>query len=203
MPSIRTSSLAFALRAQYPLLNGAIVGCNVWQQHLEATMRVLASLFILSGMASCAIPSRAQNPHKSNLSPKVLSAKTVYFKDATGHAAVGERALRQLKKWGRFQIVANREKADLVIVLSETPSNGAIIVSGGQTGTIDSNGHVEEDAVPTYGNAAPVRYAYLTVVDRETGDVLWSDAHRWGGLLTGFNSAGESLIKEFEKQCKK
>ncbi len=76
-------------------------------------------------------------------------------------------------------------------------------MSGGQTGTIDKNGNIDEDRVPNYNKQAPVRYAYLTVIDPKTGENLWSDSRRWGGLLTGFNSAGERLVRELEKQTKK
>jgi len=76
-------------------------------------------------------------------------------------------------------------------------------MSGGQTGTIDSRGHVEEDPIPHYGPQSHTRYAYLTVIDARTGDKLWSEEHVWGGLLTGFNSVGNRVIKDLEKQTKK
>src|SRR4029077_11386493 len=99
-----------------------------------------------------------------------------------------------LKKWGRFQIVQDRKQADLTIVLSADPyKGGKIIVSGRQTGTIN-NGNIHEDTVPNYNKQAPLRYVYLTVIDSKNGEKLWTDSHQWGGLLTGFNSAGERLV---------
>jgi hypothetical protein len=59
------------------------------------------------------------------------------------------------------------------------------------------------DSVPTYNMSAPTRVAYLTVIDPCTGIKLWSDSHIWGGLPTGFNSAGERLISMFRKQVEK
>ena len=137
-------------------------------------------------------------------SAKIRSAESVYFDDQTGAAAVGKKAIEELKKWGRFRIANDRTEADLVMLLSSDPYTGQnVIVSGGQTGTIGPNGDVREDRVPTYGKLAPVRYAYLTVIDPRTGEALWNGSHRWGGLLTGFNSAGERLVKKFEKEIKK
>ena len=137
-------------------------------------------------------------------SAKIRSAESVYFDDQTGAAAVGKKAVEELKKWGRFRIANDRTEADLVMLLSSDPYSGQkIIVSGGQTGTIGPDGDVREDRVPTFGKLAPVRYAYLTVIDPRTGEELWSGSHRWGGLLTGFNSAGERLVKKFEKETKK
>jgi hypothetical protein len=137
-------------------------------------------------------------------SPKIQSAKTVYFDDQTGVDAVGAAALAQLKKWGRFQVVQDKNLADLVLLLSADPYHGGyIIFASGQTGSVDSRGNVQEDRVPSYNKQAPVRDAYLTVIDPKTGKNLWSDSHVWGGLLTGANSVGERLVKKLEKQIGK
>jgi hypothetical protein len=137
-------------------------------------------------------------------SPKIQSAKTVYFDDQTGVDAVGAAAMAQLKKWGRFQIVQDKNLADLVLLLSADPYHGGyIIFASGQTGSVDSSGNVQEDRVPNYNKQAPVRDAYLTVIDPKTGKNLWSDSHVWGGLLTGANSVGERLVKKLEKQIGK
>jgi hypothetical protein len=137
-------------------------------------------------------------------SPRILSARTVYFENQTGSVAVGNNALARLKKWGKFQIVSDREHADLVFLLSaDSYTGGKIIMAGGQTGTIDSRGHVEEDPIPNYARQTRTRYAYLTVIDATNGGKLWSEEHLWGGLLTGFNSVGSRLVKDLEKQTKK
>lgn len=137
-------------------------------------------------------------------SPKILLSKTLYFWNTTGSDAVATRAVAQLKRWGRFQLKSDPKTADLLLVLSaDAYRGGNVIVSGGQTGTVDDQGHIKEDKVPDYNKQPPTRYAYLTVVDAQTGDNLWSDQHLWGGLLTGFDSVGARLVKEFEKQMKK
>src|SRR5436853_7604198 len=103
----------------------------------------------------------------------------------------------------RFLIVIDRKQDDLIFILSAAPyKRGYIIAFVAQTGTIE-NGHIEDDRVPNYDKQAPVRYVFLTVLDPKTGDTLWSDSHRWGGLLSGFNTAGERLIKKLENQTKK
>ncbi len=131
----------------------------------------------------------------------IVSAKTIYFEDKSGDDAVGKKASAELSRWGRFQIVQDLKKADLLILLSTEPSRGGnLILSGGQTGTLDSEGRIEEDRVPNYNKQAPVRYAFLTVIEAQTGKNLWNTSERWGGLLTGFDSVCERLIKEFEKQ---
>jgi hypothetical protein len=135
--------------------------------------------------------------------PRILSAKSVYFSNQTGSDNVGKNALTQLKKWGKFSLIADPKRADLIFLLSADPYKGGnIIFASGQTGSIN-DGHITEDPAPNYNKQSPTRYAYLTVIDRKTGDNLWSDKRLWGGLLTGFNSVGERLIKELENQSKK
>jgi hypothetical protein len=137
-------------------------------------------------------------------SPRILTAKTIYFDNQTGSDVVGKQALIQLKNWAKFRIVQDWKQADLVLVLSAQPYRGGnIILSGGQTASIGSSGQIAEDKIPNYNKQSPTRYAYLTVIDPKTEENLWSAAHLWGGLLTGFNSVGARLVKELEKQCEK
>jgi|SRR5208282_3056983 len=149
------------------------------------------------GIMVAASSGLAQNEIEN---PKAIaSAKTIYFEDQSGVDAVGKKALTELSKWGRFQIVPDRKNADLIVELETDPHQGGnLVMSGGQTGTIDSHGHVEEDPIPNRNKLAPVKYAFLTVMDAHTGKTLWSASQRWGGLLTGFDNVGEHLIKEFE-----
>jgi hypothetical protein len=160
----------------------------------------ISLMFILTGFLALA-PVRGQK--QMTQSPRILSAKTAFFDNQTGSDAVGKNALAQLRKWGKFQLVTDRKQADLIFLLSADPYKGGnVTFASGQTGSVE-NGHVTEDAVPNYNKQSPTRYAYLTVIDPKTGDNLWSDKHLWGGLLTGFNSVGERLIKELKSQTKK
>jgi len=137
-------------------------------------------------------------------SSKILSAKSVYFDNRTGANAVGAAAVTELKKWGRFQVVPDKKLADLILLLSADPYHGGyIIFASGQTGTVDADGHVQEDVVPNYNRLAPVRDAYLTVIDPSSGNNLWTDSHVWGGLLTGKNSVGARLVQKLQRQIEK
>ena len=88
----------------------------------------------------------------------------------------------------------------MILLLTTDPDHGGnLILSGGQTGTIDSRGRVDEDPVPIYDKLEPVRYAFLIVTDARSGAKVWESSQRWGGLLTGSDSAGERLVKQFLK----
>ncbi len=167
-------------------------------------MRTTAYLLAVFILASLPLPISVQAQKQLAQSPRIMSAKSIYFDDRTGVDAVAKRALNEIKKWGRFRIVQDRKMADLILLLSANPYKGGyIIMSGGQTGTIDVHGKINVDPIPNYNKQAPVRYAYLKLIDPKTGENLWSDSHRWGGLLTGFNSVGARLVKELEEQTKK
>jgi len=158
-------------------------------------------VFIMTNLIA---PISAQAQKQSLKSPKIFSAKTIYFDNQTGVDAVGIAALAQLGKWGRFQVVKDKKVADLIFLLSADPYQGGYIVfASGQTGTVDADGHVQQDRVPNYNRRAPVRDAYLTVIDPGSGQNLWSDSHVWGGLLTGANSAGARLVRKLQKQIGK
>jgi TonB family protein len=163
---------------------------------MQPSTHLLAVCFVVSLVAASSALAQ-----KEITDPRaIVTAKTVYFDDKSGVDAVGKKASAELSKWGRFQIAQDRKKADLIMVLSTDPQRGGNLILSGQTGTIDSQGHVSEDPVPNYNKLAPVRYVFLTVTDARTGNALWSDSRRWGGLLTGFESAGEHLVQEFEKE---
>ena len=104
---------------------------------------------------------------------------------------------------GKISNCNGPKEADLILLLSADPYKGGnITFASGQTGSIN-DGHITKDPVPNYDKQSPTRYAYLTVIDPETGDNLWSGKRLWGGLLTGFNSVGERLIKKLENQTRK
>jgi hypothetical protein len=167
-------------------------------------MRISVRLLVVLVLAGLISTSSSTAQKQLARSPRILSARTVYFDNQTGSDAIGKSALAQLKRWGKFQIVPDRKQADLIFFLSADPYRGGnIIMSGGQTGSVDSHGRMEEDPIPDYNKQSPTRYAYLTVIDAKTGDNLWSEKRLWGGLLTGFNSVGNRLIKDLEKQTKK
>ncbi len=162
-------------------------------------MRILGPLslvFLLLCFPAVAQKERAR-------SPRILNAKTVYFFNRTGSLEVGTEALIALKKWNKYQIVTDRNQADLIFLLDCDPYLGAdILYSGGQTGTVHDDGRITQDRVPNYTKMRPTRYAYLYVIDTTNGHSLWSAHRPWGGLLTGFNSAGARLIRKLEKQTK-
>lgn len=129
------------------------------------------------------------------LAPKILSAKTVYIDNQSGQASLGDRAFQQITKWGRWKVISDRQSADLILLLSAHQYNRGSVTS--TTGRVDDNGNIN-----TTGNTSTmsVGYTYITVVDPQTGDNLWSESKRWGNLYTGFHSATKGIIDELMKR---
>jgi hypothetical protein len=153
-----------------------------------------------AAVLAAAIPVQGQR--KMAQSPEMKAAKTVYFDNRTAVDAVGTEAVKELKKWGRFQLLTSKSKADLIFLLTADPYKGGyIVLANGQTGTMN-DGKFEEDRVPNYNVQAPVRDVYLSVIDPKDGSLVWSGTHVWGGVLTGVNSAGARLVKKLEKEMK-
>ena len=150
------------------------------------TLLILA-LFV--ALATIAIPASAQNKKLPQISPKILSAKTAYFENQTGNSAVGNKALSELQKWGRFKLTIDPKSADVVILLSAVRYSSGMIFLGKK--------------LDTDPNSAPPEFAYLTLADPSTEESLYTDSCRWGGVLTGVNSAGARLIKNLKKQIQK
>lgn len=166
--------------------------------HLALTSLNLASLLL----ASLTLASSAAAQKEFARSAQIMYAKTIFFSNQTNSSAVGANALAQLKKWGKYQIVQDQKHADLIFLLSLDPYRGGGINSKSPpSGDLD-DGDISSGKGPKWNQQKPTRYAYLTVIDPKTGEGLWSAEHIWGGLLTGFNSVGERLVKELENQTK-
>ena len=148
----------------------------------------LAATFVLvSGFLTGAAAQRRA------LAARLFTAKSVYFDNQTGFTAVGDDAVRELQKWGRFQVVRRRDDAELIFVLTSEVF----------TDDLDKppySGDFEPDLLRLPHKPA---YAYLTVLDAVSGRKLWASSHNWGGLLTGFNSAGRRLVSRLRKQLER
>jgi hypothetical protein len=118
-----------------------------------------------------------------------MAAKFVYFDNETGYAAVGRDTERELTEWGRFQVVGQAD-AQLLIVLSTEEFTDDEFPPA-EVGNFDPS---------TLKLPRKPLNAFLTVIDKATGDRVWIDSRPWGGLLTGANSAGRRLIARFRKR---
>jgi hypothetical protein len=154
-----------------------------------AIVLLLLSPCIIHAQAKFPPPPRA--PKRPAISAKILAAKSVYFDNQTGDSAVGREALRELNLWGRFEVVGNAQAQLLLVLSTEEFTDDDFPNDGG--GFDPSTLHLPRKPLN----------AFLTVIEKATGDRLWIDSRPWGGLLTGENSAGRRLIARFRKRVEK
>ena len=163
-----------------------------WSFGVKMRKRVGLLALLFTASSGFIFPASAQNSRY--LPSRLLTAKLIYFENQTGFAAVGGDAVREIEKWGRFKVVQSRDQAELVFVLSSEDESRTI-------------GDPEGDRRFGPDLSFNFRYrpanAYLTVDDAITGERLWSGRHLWGGLLTGFNSAGRRLVHKLRKQIER
>src|SRR5258707_3326410 len=79
---------------------------------MSKALFLIAFLFLYS-----ASPCFSKNKVHAPLPGSVLSAKTVYVENH-GSAKDADSAYQELSKWGRWEIVQDRARADLVLILS-------------------------------------------------------------------------------------
>jgi len=130
------------------------------------------------------VPSIWAKTHEQPPFPeKILEANTVYL-DCDCRKEMTESvksALPEVLSWGRFQVVQDREDADLIFLFSTHDYLGDYFTRDGP------------DKRPPY-----VDYTILTVIDGRTGEGLWTDNRRWGYMLV--SKASRDLVQELRGQ---
>jgi hypothetical protein len=142
-------------------------------------MKNMAQVLIVLAWASSLSASVAQKP----VPAKVMEARSVLIvcECPRGLAVAEGRAIHELALWGRFQIVHQRDAADLVFLFSGNPYLGDYLTRDGP------------DPRPV-----AIDFTIMTLVDPKTGASLWSDSRRWGSWRV--NSATKDLIAELKDQ---
>jgi hypothetical protein len=129
---------------------------------------VLTVLFVLA----CGVAARAQKKDEMPPLPaRLLEAKKVFLLVDTdwaeGHT---KNAYKELKKWGRFEIVANREDADLIFSITNRDA-GAVTIS---TGSVSGNANYATGTA--VGIPVMLHDYFLRVYDREKGTLLFASS---------------------------
>jgi len=131
-------------------------------------MKSLALAALVALMVSPCLAKHAPLPEK------LLTAKTIFVENHGG-ARLGDQAYAELTKWGRFQIVTDRAKADVVLQVSEHAGQ----TSWGQTQTYDPNMKTGTNTTGgwKYGTAtsSSAGESHVSVLDAKTSDALYSN----------------------------
>jgi len=114
------------------------------------------------------------------ISPKILQAKSAFLDcDCRKEMAASvPSALPELLDWGRYEVVRDRNHADLILLFAMNPYLGDYFTRDGP------------DKRP-----ALVDYTILSVIDGHTGELLWNDYRRSG--YARVRAASKALMHEF------
>jgi outer membrane protein assembly factor BamB len=133
------------------------------------------------------------------LPDKVIAAKTVFFMNQSGTARFGDDLYRQLKVWNRWEIVTDKEKADLILVLSPSDTVPVVITTASVTASRQTASGTQ---VTTAGNI-DTQHWHLYVIDAKTGENLWrADASMGGTLWRSWGSIAKSLLSDIQKRTR-
>jgi len=171
----------------------------------RTTLLSMTSLVLLVTFAAASLYAKDEAPP-----PEVLSAKTVYVLARIGNVGAGKnkpddkRAKSQvskaLQKWGRYQVVDQPEKADLVLIVTEghTGTYGSTYsLPGGNLGSGGGSGNPVNTAAPDVLSDTLAIY--------KAGAVDESAAPLWKGTESGddWDWPAERVVKKFRKAVEK
>jgi hypothetical protein len=135
---------------------------------------------------------------RPTLPQAVTSSHSLFLQNETGFPELEYTALLELNKWGRFEVVASQDKADLVLVL--TSGTHVRAIPDGQFPRATGLNAFTEESVPP-------GHTKIALVDPKTGSTLWSDLHKTEGgkvksghLLDGLRQAFEEYEKARNKK---
>src|SRR5712692_2055245 len=100
---------------------------------------IVASVLLVFTFVITSSPAQTQqttgNDKYAPLPDKVAKAKTVFYVNDTGNSRFGDDLYKELKKWNHWQVLTDRSKTDLVLVLSQRETVEGVIATGAATGT--------------------------------------------------------------------
>jgi hypothetical protein len=153
--------------------------------------------FALLGVALFSAVAIAGQKEYAPLPDKVVAARTVVLVNESGTARFGDDLYRQIKAWDRWQVVTDRGKADLILVLSPSDTVPVVVSSASATA---SGQTVYGTGVTAKGNMQ-TQHWHLYVMDSKTGENLWTaDASMGGKLWRSWGSIAKSLLADIQKR---
>ncbi len=153
--------------------------------------------FALLGLALFSAVAVAGQKEYAPLPDKVVAARTVVLVNESGTARFGDDLYRQIKAWNRWQVVTDRGKADLVLVLSPSDTVPVVLSSASATASEQT---VYGTGVTARGNME-TQHWHLYVMDAKTGESLWrADASMGGKLWRSWGSIAKSLLSDIQKR---
>lgn len=147
----------------------------------------------------CTLIAVAEKKIYAPLPDKVVAAKTVFFINESGTARFGDDLYRQIKTWNRWDVVTDRGKADLILVLSPSDTVPVVVTTASAT----ASGQSASGTRMTAAGNMQTQHWHLYVMDAKTGENLWrADASMGGKLWRSWGSIAKSLLSDIQERLK-
>jgi hypothetical protein len=125
------------------------------------------------------------------LPEKLAHAKTAFLENRSGDQKLADNIYGQITDWERWAFVTDRGRADILLILTNEESFAGVMTTGSATAIGRS----------AYGTAIGIplsqEYVYLHIVDRETGDVLWTAKSR---VKIGAGRTAGTLVSDLKER---
>jgi outer membrane protein assembly factor BamB len=154
---------------------------------------------VFGALLLCSLIAVAEKKIYAPLPDKIVAAKTVFFINESGTARFGDDLYRQIKSWNRWEVVGDRGKADLVLVLSPSDTVPVVITTSSAT----ASGQSASGTTMTADGNMQTQHWHLYVMDAKTGENLWrADASMGGKLWRSWGSIAKSLLSDIQQRLK-
>ncbi len=165
------------------------------------------TLLRLGVLFACVISATAQAPDPTArpLSPtaRLTAAKTAFLKNAGGSAIPFDVISEAVQGWGRYQIVAVPEKADIIVEVT-SPASGSGISVTSTTSSDQQTGRPVESSTTT--RELSVSRITLIVYDAKSKMALWSSSEQPKGAVRdkarkdNIVQAAQHLVTKFRER---
>ena len=163
---------------------------SCWGRSLGANARRAILLFLsFGGLTALAFAGAKHMP----LPPALMQAKTVYIENQTPDCPeCADQAYSELLKWGRFTVVTDPKRADLIFVLRSTSTERPV-------GVIANTNPSGEGSSQTTGTVVSHEdyTVYLSVLDARTNQQLYSNGEYW---RFAWSKPAGTLVKDLRKR---
>ena len=163
-------------------------------------MRIqVTTVFVFGFLLLCTLTAVSEEKMYAPLPDKVAAAKTVFFVNESGTARFGDDLFRQIKAWNRWDVVGDRDKADLILVLSPSDTVPIVVTTASATASAQ---HASGTGMTVSGNMQ-TQHWHLYILDAKSGENLWrADASMGGKLWRSWGSIAKSLLSDIQKRLK-
>ena len=170
----------------------------------------LGLFFIVCALGSSVAGFGQSAPINGKYQPlpdRVMAAKTVFLINETENSRFGDDLYQELRKWNRWQVVSDKSKADLLLVLSEregwvdvTRTTASVAASAQSTGQ-SASGNATGTSTTVHGQMKTGSAWYLHVIDAKSHETLLTSRHTMGGRLwQSWGSVARSLLSDVQKR---